>query len=92
VSQLAPILGRRSLEWQQHGACVGVDPELFAETGRRWDEADWTRMAWVARFCRPCPVRRQCLRWGMDNKESGVWGGLCLNRGRPAVEYGQGRR
>lgn len=32
-------------------------------------------------ICASCPVRRQCLEYGLENKETGVYGGVYLNRG-----------
>ena len=56
--------------WQQHGACRGVDPNMFfPERGESVREAK--------AVCARCPVRAECLRYALENHEArGVWGGL----------------
>ena len=56
--------------WQQHGACRGLDPNLFfPERGESVKEAK--------AVCARCPVRAECLQYALDNyKNVGIWGGL----------------
>lgn len=37
----------------------------------------------VDEMCERCPVRRNCLITGVENKEQGVWGGFYLVAGKP---------
>jgi WhiB family transcriptional regulator, redox-sensing transcriptional regulator len=57
-------------DWQQHGLCRGVDPEVFFPVA----EED----AWRAKeICGTCPVREKCLVASLQNRERyGVWGGV----------------
>src|SRR5690606_21677309 len=62
--------------------CRQVDPELFhpdAENKRSMEE-----MAAVARkFCRECPVLRECAAAGDALRASGLWGGSYRTWRRP---------
>lgn len=55
--------------WQDLGACVGVDPDLFfPERGQSTREAK--------EICRTCPVKEECLEWALTRTEPfGIWGG-----------------
>ena len=33
--------------------------------------------------CAMCPIRDECAEFGIRTGQSGVWGGDCLERGRP---------
>jgi WhiB family redox-sensing transcriptional regulator len=56
-------------EWQQGGACYGLDPDLFFPTTQ--DEAGL-----ALSICGACDVREVCLSWAVQNGERyGVWGG-----------------
>lgn len=35
--------------------------------------------------CLSCPVRKMCLREGFENKESGLWGGVYLDKGKTDI-------
>jgi len=59
----------------QKWACVGVDPELFFPTSA-------TELAAAQEVCFGCSVRDVCLALGEARSESGVWGGVLLDRGR----------
>lgn len=64
-----PVVPTR--EW----ACVGVDPELFFPTSS-------AELAVAQRVCSGCAMRDLCLTLGETRSESGVWGGVLLDRGR----------
>jgi WhiB family redox-sensing transcriptional regulator len=66
-----------SQEWRRHAACHDADPDApFAAPGSDV-EAEF-----VKTYCRGCPVRRECLRFGLD-QGYGVYGGLnAIQRGR----------
>lgn len=56
-------------EWQLHGNCVGVDPELFFP-GRGESSKE------AKAVCQDCPVKVDCLEYALANAEKfGVWGG-----------------
>nr|WSW64987.1 WhiB family transcriptional regulator [Streptomyces sp. NBC_00995] len=61
--------------WRMRAACSDEDPDLFfpiGSTGPALVQAEDAKAV-----CRSCPVRRECLRWALDNsQDAGVWGGL----------------
>ncbi len=56
--------------WQDRALCAETDPEaFFPEKGESTAPAK--------HVCHSCPVRPQCLRSALENRERfGVWGGL----------------
>ena len=58
------------LSWQDDGACLGADPDLFfPERGESTREAK--------EICRGCDVREVCLEYALTAGEKfGIWGGL----------------
>lgn len=66
-------------EWRLLAACRGSDPEApFADPGSP------RQRAFVAAYCRHCPVRKECLEFGLRRGVGyGVYGGLnAVQRGR----------
>ena len=58
-----------NLSWRQHGACRGVDPDVFYPATD--EEAEPAKA-----ICAVCPVREPCLEYALANRErDGVWGG-----------------
>lgn len=55
-------------DWRAQAACHGCDTDVFF-IGRGED----ARPAKV--ICAQCPVRRECLDWGLRHEKFGVWGG-----------------
>lgn len=57
--------------WFREAACRAADPELFTP-----DRETPTLLAEVSVYwCRPCPVRAQCLTTALRGNEVGIWGG-----------------
>lgn len=57
------------LEWQGQARCLEVDPEIF------FPERGGSSKAARA-VCNDCPVRIECLRYALKNREQfGIWGG-----------------
>lgn len=49
--------------------CRGMNPALFfADRGEAYSPD-------AIAACGRCPVRNECLRWAIDHKEHGYWGG-----------------
>lgn len=56
--------------WRQHGACRGIDPEVFYPLDDDQD-ADAAK-----EVCAQCQVRQACLEFALATSErDGVWGG-----------------
>lgn len=79
-----------------HAKCAGVLRNM--PFGSREDKAfhpadknstDWQRVR--ANFCNQCPVRAECLSYGMKSKASGLWGGEILNYYGKIVSHLYGR-
>jgi WhiB family transcriptional regulator, redox-sensing transcriptional regulator len=79
------------MSWTDKAECVNVDPEVFYPTiindageeefddGTIWEKfGDTSEYYDEARsICDMCPVKAQCLKHAMENKERfGMWGGL----------------
>lgn len=67
-------------KWKKQAACRGMDPALFfAERGDntagRPPKQHPFREHKMKAVCRACPVRVECLEYGLNERE-GVWGGM----------------
>jgi len=63
-----PII-QQGLTWQVGALCLQVDPEIF------FPERGGSSKAARA-VCRDCPVKAECLRYALANREQfGIWGG-----------------
>ncbi|WP_393075123.1 WhiB family transcriptional regulator [Streptomyces sp. LN704] len=61
---------KRAEDWRDFAACAGAYDEMFPSSNPHEIEN-------AKSYCRPCPVREQCLQWALStNQEFGVWGGL----------------
>lgn len=57
--------------WQQQGACLGHNPDLFfPERGEREQARE------AKAVCAACPVKAECLAFALDTGlHYGIWGG-----------------
>lgn len=63
--------------WQEHGACLGVDPTLFFHPQNERGNARMKRDQSAQAVCARCPVRLDCADYAIRAREPyGVWGGL----------------
>lgn len=53
--------------WRMMAACLGMDPELFFP-------GKGEALTPAKAVCASCPVRTECLDWGME-EGFGIWGG-----------------
>jgi WhiB family redox-sensing transcriptional regulator len=63
----------RSSDWMTRGACQREDPELFfpiATTGAALHQVNVAKAV-----CLSCTVRAQCLAYGLETRQDGIWGG-----------------
>lgn len=61
---------RKRPNWKERGACRGMDPDLFFP-------ADGQMTPEAREACGRCPVRKECLEFGLY-EHYGIWGGLTL--------------
>lgn len=66
-----------SAEWRELAKCNGLDTNLFFD---EYEDNPVVREQ-INSMCSKCPVRKECLRSGLLNKETGVWGGKFLYKG-----------
>lgn len=60
-------------DWRADALCAQIGTEMFFPEKNQSAEP-------ARRICRMCPVRTECLRYALENRErEGVWGGLSAN-------------
>ena len=63
------------MNWYQHAACRGQDPELFFPIGA--SGAALLQLKEAKAVCAGCPVQCLCLEWAvLAGIDHGVWGGM----------------
>ena len=81
---LAALLGvdPETFEWQHLALCRGL--QLSAKDDIFFDkyEQDPESAKATDAMCLSCPVQKICLRTGIENGETGVWGGVFLENGK----------
>lgn len=81
---LAALLGidPETFQWQQLALCRGL--QLSSDTDIFFDkyEQDSETAKATDSMCLSCPVQKICLRTGIENGETGVWGGVFLENGK----------
>ena len=55
-------------------ACAETDPEAFFPDRNGTISLREIRIA--KSICSSCPYKSECLEWALDNRETGIWGGL----------------
>lgn len=73
--------------WKEEASCKGYDINLFFDTY----EEDLALRPAIDKLCSECPVRKQCFAIGISQKNTGVWGGVYLDRGKVSREFGKHR-
>jgi len=64
-------------EWQLHGACRGVDSDLFFHPENERGLSRSQREAAAKAVCLRCPVLKRCREHALAIREPyGVWGGM----------------
>jgi hypothetical protein len=74
-------------DWKNKGSCIGYDVNLFFE---KYEDNEQLRPS-VEKVCASCPVARTCFAVGISQKETGVWGGIYLEKGKISREFGKHR-
>ena len=79
MTSILDLLGldEETLTWQDLAVCQGIPTNSFYEEY----EQDETVARVIDDTCLSCPVMKQCLRFGTENNEWGVWGGVYLTSG-----------
>jgi WhiB family redox-sensing transcriptional regulator len=62
--------------WTEEALCLGLDDELFFGNLDDWEPRNRFVRSVALHICEQCPVRRECLRFAIDNNlYYGIWGG-----------------
>jgi hypothetical protein len=73
--------------WKEDAACRDFDVNLFFDT---YEEDIALRPA-IDKICSECPVMKTCFAVGISQKETGVWGGIYMDRGKISREFNKHR-
>ena len=85
MSEFKFILDINKAEYATRGSCLGHPHNLwFPELG---DPGSGSMQA--KRICSTCPVKVECLEYGIDTKSYGIWGGITLRNGIPNRKRGR---
>lgn len=72
-------------EYSTKGSCLGHPHNLwFPELGDPGNGAVQAKS-----ICSTCPVKVECLEYGIDTKSYGIWGGITLRNGIPNRKRGR---
>jgi len=66
------VAEQHDLSWHQYGACRGKPTAWWFPPRGSFEET--TTQSALA-LCDICPVRQQCLAWGLAHEWIGIWGG-----------------
>lgn len=72
-------LDEHTLSWHQLAFCKGMELDWFYDGY----EADEELAKAMDEVCLSCPVMKECLMEGTDNKDYGLRGAIFLNNGKP---------
>lgn len=62
-------------DWRDDAACRGRPIDWFYPETQDLNER-------AMEICRDCPVRQECLDYGIKNEEFGIWGGMIASERR----------
>ncbi|NCX05407.1 MAG: WhiB family transcriptional regulator [Actinobacteria bacterium] len=72
-------------EYATKGSCLGHPHHMwFPELGDPGNGAVEAK-----KICSTCPVKVECLEYGIDTKSYGIWGGITLRNGIPNRKRGR---
>lgn len=72
------MLDDTELKWYNLAVCQGMKLKWFYEDY----EADPVFATTMDSICMSCPVRALCLREAVERGETGLWGGVYLDKGK----------
>jgi len=76
-------LDEENIEWQKLALCNGTNiPNAESDPFFQGYETKLHIARSTDEMCLHCPVTKQCFNFGVENKETGVWGGFYLDRGK----------
>jgi hypothetical protein len=64
----------KDVDWQVDGKCA--DPKINRIVADKFFSYNPTEMAEAKKLCFSCPVRKDCIKWALENNQIwGIWGG-----------------
>ena len=85
MSDFKFVFNPTKAEYSSRGNCLGHPHNLwFPELG---DPGSGSVEA--KKICSTCPVKQECLEYGIDTKSYGIWGGITLRNGIPNRKRGR---
>ena len=85
MSEFKFILDINKAEYATKGNCLGHPHHMwFPELGDRGSSSLEAK-----KICSTCPVKVECLEYGIDTKSYGIWGGITLRNGIPNRKRGR---
>lgn len=73
--------------WKEEASCKDYDVNLFFD---KYEDEVQLRPA-IDKLCSECPMAKICFAVGVSQKETGVWGGIYLDRGKISREFSRHR-
>jgi WhiB family redox-sensing transcriptional regulator len=71
--------------WMEQALCAQIDPEIFYPEDSYGGVLGHKQVATAKAICESCPVKGECLEYGMS-EEWGIWGGLTAWERRTRTE------
>lgn len=75
------------INWMDQANCKNEDPNVMVPAVYSWryaaPETTYHRnniKPIIDRCCKPCPVKKECLTYGVTTHSIGIWGGRFLTR------------
>jgi WhiB family redox-sensing transcriptional regulator len=85
MSEFKFTLDVNKAEYATKGSCLGHPHHMwFPELGDPGNGAVEAK-----KICSTCPVKQECLEYGIDTKSYGIWGGITLRNGIPNRKRGR---
>ena len=85
MSEFKFVLDINKAEYATKGSCLGHPHHMwFPELGDPGNGAVEAK-----KICSTCPVKVECLEYGIDTKSYGIWGGITLRNGIPNRKRGR---
>lgn len=79
-----PTIPRRRIrvqqpsQWMHQAECRDAEDRDWVPDGGRAEDLTKSTKELAREFCTECPVRIECLRYGIATKSMGIWGGVFL--------------
>lgn len=89
MSDILDYLGidPEDLRWYHLAACNNIVKSVETDIFFDVYESDQIAASQTDQMCLHCPVAKQCLMYAVENKMTGVWGGIYLNNGKTDKKY-----